>query len=327
MRPAVAFLAVPSLLAACAGQEPADNSQCVMREVADMPVLSDRGQPIVKVGINGTPVAFMVDTGAHISTVTPEAVDALRLPVDRSHYAILNGIGGATFAYKTTVDMMDLGTAAAHKVDLWEAGSFGHRKIDGLPLDGLFGADFLANYEVEFDLPAHHVSLYLAHNCNKDFPQPWEGLVYKQAFQLEDETAIRFVAQLDGKPVRMQLDSGALTLFDLDAAASTGATPSTMAGDRKVMTHGIDGNPMPAYIHRFGSFQIGRERVTPFWSAVADIQSSPLLGADFLRNHRVWVSYAHQFFWVQPVMTSLGDRSAAVAPRQAGQPGSRVPGR
>ncbi len=293
---------LPLLLFAACADAPADNSRCVMREVADMAVLNAHGSPIVKVGINGAPAAFIVDTGAGFSTVTAEAVERFRLPVDMNRTGLVQGVTGSAFMYPATIDRLDLGTAATRQITMMEAGSFHHAIVDGLPLSGLFGSDFLVNYDVEFDLPAHHVSLYNEQRCNGGFAQPWAGLAFREDFDLRDGNKIALDAKLDGARLRMVLDSGARgTLIDLHTAASAGATRAAMRDDPRHEISGVDGHRLRTWIHRFGSIELGPDRINNPWIEVGDIQSDNLLGASFFRNHRVWISYAHRVMWVQPV--------------------------
>ena len=267
-----------------------------------MAVLNAHGSPIVKVGINGKPAAFVVDTGAGFSTVTPDAVDRFGLPVDQTRIGIVQGVTGSSFMYPATIDRLDLGTAATRQITLMEAGRFRHAAVGGLPLSGLFGSDFLAGYDVDFDLPAHRVSLFNEDHCNARFPQPWKGLAYRENFDLRDQNKIVLGAKLDGARLEMVLDSGAQgMLIDLDAAAAAGVTRATMRDDSRHEISGVDGHRLRTWVHRFGSIELGPDRIYSPWIEVGQIQSDNLLGASFFRNHRVWISYPHRVMWVQPI--------------------------
>ena len=291
------MLAVLAMLAGCGS---GGGGHCVMREAADLPVLNDRFQPIVRARVNDRPVAFIVDTGAGLSLVTPRAVGMLSLPVEYDHRILLTGIGGSVLGNLVEIRRLDLGHGVARNVEFVQAGAFGGT-IDGLPVVGLFGADFLANYDVEFDLPAHHVGLYREQDCDARFAPPWQGNAYTLPFDLERDTQVKVPIRLDGAPLVVQLDSGAGgTILTLDDARSAGATPQALRDDRVVTTQGIDENRVKASIHRFAALDIGPEHDSPVRIAVGDVTAS-LLGASFLRTHRVWISYPHQLLWVQPV--------------------------
>lgn len=291
----VCLVLLPLLAAGCAGS--GDGSAgCVMREVAELPVLNQAGVPIVRAAINGTPVAFIVDTGARASIIGRTSADALRLPVSFENHHVIIGIGGATFAPDATVDRLSLGDGAARNVTFITAGEFGQQS-GGLPVVGLFGGDFLANYDVELDLPAHRIGLYDEQHCGAHF-RPWADAFYEQKFSLNNATEIDLDASLDGRAITLQLDSGAQhTLLDLAAGATGGARSATMAGDPKSRLIGVDGNPVTGHAHRFELLSIGPERFSSIRLTVADLPKS-LLGTDFLRSHRVWISYPHEMLYI-----------------------------
>ncbi len=288
------------LLAGCADDEPGQG--CVMRTVAEMPVLNDHGVPIIRATINDTPVAFMVDTGARTSIVFESAAEKLGLPASDAPAQLLNGVGGSVFARAVTIRSLSLGTAAISRFDLLSVPGLSNAVVKGLPLVGLFGGDFLVNYDVAFDLPAHTVSLFEGRHCSSDL-RPWPGESYRLPFDLEHDTAITLSIGVDGHPVRAMLDSGAeRTTLDSEAGRVGGAVRASMAGDRVSFTRGIDGNLVESHIHRFDSLDIGPEHFAPAFLSVGDIQSGALLGADFFRARRIWISYAHETLAVQRVL-------------------------
>lgn len=301
-----------------------------------MAVLTGSGVPIVNVGINGVPSAFVVDSGAFTSFVTSDTTRRLGLPVDHSRGAIIMSIGGAAFAPLVEIKKMSLGTAVARDVTLLEAGSFPRVTFGGRPLSGMFGGDFLANYDVEFDLPAHHVSLYTEKACNADFPQPWDDAAYREGFRLERRNAVMLDAWLDGRPARLQFDSGAaLTTVRVDTAIAAGVTPAAVRADRTFAARGVDGRLLATRLHLFHSFELGPERISDPWIAIANMRTHGVLGADFLQTHRVWISYPHHLLWVQPIghvhlaEPSLAARTASpagLAPATADARGGEGPG-
>ncbi len=279
-------------------EQPAPGA-CVMRELAVLPVLNDRRQPVIRAVVDGVPVAFIVDTGARVSTVFEPAATALELPTSFENRHVLVGTGGAVFARDVTIRTLQLGHMVARNVQLASAGRW-HGRIDGLPLAGLFGGDFLANYDVAFDLPAHRVSLYREQGCGDNL-RPWPGAFYRLPFSLVNDTEIDLPIAINGHQVPAVLDSGAgRTVLDRAAGRRGGATDASMAADPASTGTGIDGNRNPMRLHRFDSLQVGPERLAPAIVAVGDTGVT-LLGADYLRGRRAWISYPHQVIYVQPV--------------------------
>ena len=275
-----------------------------MHELAVLPVLNDRRQPVVRATVDGVPVAFILDTGARVSTVFEPAATTLGLPTSFENRHVLIGTGGAVFARDATIAILRLGNMVGRNVRFVTAGRW-HGRIDGLPLAGLFGGDFLANYDVAFDLPAHRVSLYREQSCG-DHLRPWPGVAYRLPFRLVNGTEVDLPIAINGHVVPAVLDSGASrTVLDRDAGRMGGATDAALAADPATIGTGIDGNRNPMRLHRFDSLQVGPERFAPSVVEVGDTGVT-LLGADYLRGRRVWISYPHQVLYVQPVSARSG---------------------
>lgn len=314
-------------VAGCAGED--RSSDCVMRELADLPVLNDRGSPVVRAAINGTPVAFIVDSGAGLSMIGQTDTDTLALPASFENRHIITGIGGSVFAPDVTIRQLSLGSSVARDVSFVSVGAF-KAHYDGLKVVGLFGGDFLANYDVEFDLPAHHVVLYTEGGHCGAHLTPWAGPFDEQPFELSNGTEIDFRMNVNNKAVDAVLDSGATyTVLNLDAANSAGVTAASMATDRSTRSSGVDGNLVTGHLHRFDTLAVGSERFSPVFVNVADIPKT-LLGADFLHTHRVWVSYPHETLYIQPVrrirtIPATGPAGQAPPPVPAARAGEPAP--
>ena len=169
---------------------------------------------------------------------------------------------------------------------------------------GLFGGDFLTNYDVEIDLPAHRVGLYAEQEHCGRHVVPWNGPFYEQPFDLEQQTEDDFPIFVDGRRIDVQFHSGATrTVLTSDDGAAAGATEATMANDRRQVAMGVDGNPVVCHMHRFNDAAIGPEHLSPAFILVNDAPRS-LLGADFLHSHRVWIPCRHEMLYIQPMTTA-----------------------
>ncbi|MFW7269536.1 aspartyl protease family protein [Gluconacetobacter sp. Hr-1-5] len=290
------LLCIPLILSACA-----ENGACTIASVGDMPVLNGHGSPIVKASINGHPVAFIVDTGSLITAVWPQEIDKLGL-YSTFRQVRLRGVGGETLGTIVTARSMGLGAATASDVSFVAVGKLmDGRAINGIPVVGLLGADFLSSYDVVFDLPNHQVNLYDVHGCKGVIPR-WTGGFYSVPTDEDhrDPTKIIVRVKLDGHPMDAILDSGAQrTLIAASDAHDAGVTQSTLAGDRKGISFGIDDQKLTRFLHRFDTFQIGPFHFDHPLLPVSETDES-LLGAEFLRNHRVWIPRARNEIFVQP---------------------------
>ncbi len=286
------------LLGGCAGAEP---QGCRVETVADLPLLPHTGITAVAATLQGQKIALLVDTGAFVSTVFRNGAQRFDLrPGADARFTNISGIGGVTFAPIVTVRDLGLGRGLAHSLDLPVAGEFS-RPVDGLPVFALFGADFLSNYDVDVDVPHQHFGLYKATGCDQAM-RPFDPPYIEVPFREEDDHVVLDI-KLDGHPMTAILDTGASsTVIDRNDARAAGATPDLLAADRGREMNGIDSRPVTVRRHRFGSLEVGDERINNPFLDVADIQSgASLLGRDFLRLNRVLISYPRRMLFIQPV--------------------------
>ena len=209
---------------------------------------------------------------------------------------------GTELAPVVTVHRLELGNGHARDLDLPIASSL-KGAIGGVPVFGLFGADFLSNYDVDIDMPGHHFALHKLRGCGADI-EPFDSVYFAVPFRLED-TAIIVDLKVNGVPVTAELDSGApLTLVSQADAERIGITRAALEADRRIVrrVHNTF-DQVDQRLHRFGSLEIGAETMKNFPFAVADIDSPyTLLGDDFFHFNRVWISYPLGMLFVQPAV-------------------------
>nr|WP_321983485.1 retroviral-like aspartic protease family protein [uncultured Lichenicoccus sp.] len=293
---AAGFL-VAGLLGACTGGTASGPRACRIERVADLPILPGTRLPAVRATLEGEPVVFFIDTGADLSILSRSAADHFAFRGTSGLRMGLGGIGGTVEAPVVIVHRLDLGHGVARDIAMPVAGNFG-QSVQGLQVAGLFGADFLSNYDVDLDLPDHRFALYDMRHCSGDIA-PLDAPAFRVPFRLED-TKINLVVRLDGKPVDAVLDSGAVsTLFSLGAAAKAGVTGAMLQADRDGVAMGIDETRLQSHRHRFETLEVGDETMNHYQFSVADTDYN-LIGNDFLRANNVWISYSRRMLFVQP---------------------------
>src|SRR5260370_11085201 len=118
--------------------------------------------------------------------------------------------------------------------------------------------------------------------------------------------------QINGEPVKALLDSGAaLSLLDKADAARLGVTPETPGVTATGSGFGMGKKGFDSWVGPFRSFTIGNETIrdtqirfsdmSPTYSVTGSnlqarvrVWHSMLLGADFLRSHRVLVAHSQR---------------------------------
>ena len=277
-------------LAACATGAPVP---CRLQPVADLPVTLDANRVEAAGKVNGAGITLLLDTGAEATVLTTATVAAFGLPRSQRSATTLRGVGGVVSNADAFADL-ELG-----RVDIDRRFA-----VAGIPgLGGLLGADVLGDYDVEFDLPARRVLLWQAAGCGiADLP--WTGPRTAVPVRVSDGL-LRVTVALNGHDVPALLDSGAgRSLVQTDAALRAGVTPAALAADPVTIARGVDGGAIGVHAHRFATLAVGADQVADAQVGVADFDlgaTEMLLGVDWLRSRRVWVSYRTGQLFVQDV--------------------------
>jgi predicted aspartyl protease len=305
MKQALLFV---SLAVAAAGIGPAMSAdrKCELVQIAEWPVRADSYRPVVDASINGQKVGVLLDTGLGLSYIRRSAANKLRLTTSPKRGYRLFGIGGESQVEETLVEEFRMGDAVYKN---WVALVAGEHPFPG-DLAVLLGYDFLNQMDIEFDLANGVVRLFQARGCERASLAYWS----KQAVQLPLETGkyIFFSVSINGKPLLAELDSGAtFSSLALEGAVQLDVTPQTPGVTFGGCVTGMGKVRADQWIAGFESFRIGDEvirspkiRFGDLWqhtkyestgsSIARRLNDLPdmVLGADFLRAHRVYVAHS-----------------------------------
>ena len=282
-------------LARCAAPGPV----CAIHPITSLQARSPNGVPLVNATVAGTPSTFVVDTGATDSVLTTRFVATAGL-ISQYTGSSVTGIGGTNTSRIVTAPTLTIGAATGRNVTFDEIPYLSIRRANGLPVDGLFGGDFLSNYDIDLDLAAQRIGIYWTEHCDGDDFRPFGRTAFSVPMDRPLPTRASVELHIDGRPLTFLLDSGASTTFISAAAARLlGVTPAMLATDPLTFTEGVGEQRVATRLHRFGSLRLGPERVEGPVLAVYD-GTVNILGGDFLRHNRVWISYAVHRLFVQP---------------------------
>jgi predicted aspartyl protease len=308
-----AFLAASASLAlAAASTVGAATSKCEMAQIADLLVRAVPHSIIVDGEINGHKIGVMLDTGANSTLVLRSAAERLGLERHEIRGYQLYGIGGATRAESALVDEFRIGQASRKGWRMLVAGEHAF----GGDVAVLLGEDFFDKVDVEFDLAHRAVRLFQPKNCDGVSLAYWTteepGEVAIEAVY-DAAPQILLTVQINGQPIKALLDSGAYTSVLTKAdAARLGVTPETPGVASLRRGGGLGEKQVDFWVGPFDSFVIGNERInnpqirfgdlfkdtihTSTGSRIARHVDTPtmLLGADFLRAHRVLISHSQR---------------------------------
>jgi clan AA aspartic protease (TIGR02281 family) len=306
----VASLAIGLALASMAV---AAASNCKMTQIADWPVRMERNQLIVDGAINGQKIGIMLDTGATRSLILRSATERLGLTRREVRGYRMFGVGGETKVEAANVDEFKIGQITRKN---WRVLVAGERDF-GQDIAFLLGEDFLSQVDVEFDLAHRAVRIFQPEDCDGLSLAYWATEANSEVdieAIYDAQPQIVLTIQINGQPVRAQLDSGASTsVLNKSDAARLGVTPETPGVVVVGSGGGLGARSVDSWNGPFESVVIGNETIkdtnirfadlwrgatyTPIGSHVpqkVESTASMLLGADFLRAHRVLVAHSQR---------------------------------
>jgi predicted aspartyl protease len=259
-----------------------------------MPLESDDHLMVVPAEINGHPLRLLVDTGSERTTLTEAAAARLGLPHSFQYVTRTFGVAGMSANWDLAVPGIDLG-GQHFPLERVAVGSFALDRFSGPPVDGLLGADILMAFDMDIDLPAHRLTLYRVRRCPGTRP-PWPQPAMEITGLGRSRDLMLVPVDLDGEPGTAILDTGAqLNAVRNSFARRTGLSPDAMQSDAMIRLYGASPGMIRVPLHRFHELRIGpvvvhhpQIEVVPDDSLTADA----LLGEDFLRGRRVWLSFA-----------------------------------
>jgi predicted aspartyl protease len=296
-------------IAAAADVAAAAESGCKFVRIAEWPVRPGSGSPIVDGAINGQKVGILLDTGASTRLLRSAAIRlGLVRYTDTADRAV--GIGGETVVETVSVGSFAIGNTVRRN---WGMRVIGETDLGG-DISALLGEDFFRQTDIEFDLAHNAVRLFQARDCDGVTLAYWTterpGVIALDGFSAANPS-LEFAVEINGKPVRALLDTGAFrSVLTKAQAEALGVTPDTAGVIAAGCTGGLGAKRVDAWIGPFESFAIGDELIRNPYLRFADVfryskfattgghvprtvaHPDMLLGADFLRSHRVLVAYS-----------------------------------
>jgi clan AA aspartic protease (TIGR02281 family) len=289
---------VATALVLAVGRAVADpTGGCVAVRLGETTVATLRNAPIVTLFANGRPVTLLLDTGAETTVLTPAAagrIGAQRPLVEFQRR--LHSLAGSLETSEVELRSFTLGGVAIP----WRRVRVAPVNMPAIfagPLDGVVGADTLSSFDVDLDLPHYRMILYQRQACPDAEPAWTEPYTSVTAGRSKGDHLF-FPVQLDGRRIDAFVDTGAQrTVLSTRVALALGVSEAALAHDPPLTTRGAAAEQLSAHLHRFSQLQIGGAVVHNPEVIVADVRLSDadlVLGIDFLRSWRIWLSYGSQ---------------------------------
>ena len=271
--------------------------ECGTVRLGETTVATLRNAPIVTLSANGVPVTLLLDTGAEGTILTPAVAQRIGAQRPRVEFQRqLRGIAGSLESNEAELRSFTLGRVAIP----WRRVRVAPVNVASVfsgPLDGVLGADTLSSFDVDFDLPGHRMVLYQKQTCPGAAPAWTEPYATVSAGRSRGDHLF-FPVRLDGRRTDAFIDTGSqFTVLSTRAALALGVTAAVLARDRMVTVRGAAGEQLAARVHRFSQLEIGAETIRNPEIVVTDVSLSDadlVLGIDFLKSRRLWLSYGSQ---------------------------------
>jgi tetratricopeptide (TPR) repeat protein len=266
-------------------------AKCQLK-VIELPVKMVGTRAIATVGINGTQVPLMVDSGAFYSFLTEAAAQQLNLRLRMLPEGMrITGVVGSVEARMTRVAHMQLANGDLANMEFVVGGNeFGAGAM------GIIGRNILGFADTEYDLAHGMIRLVLPSDCDNANMAYWAKDEAISTVELLSEPrvnlpAIRANLMLNGHKTTALFDTGASTTVSLDAAHKAGVKDEDMksAGQMYGMGRGKTG----AWTAKFDRVEMGGEAISNNRLRIGDFDvdnADMLLGVDFFLSHRIYVS-------------------------------------
>ncbi len=268
-----------------------------MHRAAELPLTLWQNKLYVPVSIDGAPRMMFLDTGASVTTLAVKTANALNLPRDFDHTLDMFGVGGKeSHLYLVHTRKLLLGAIAVNGETFPVADFAGLMADDATPVGGLIGADVLSHFDLDLDVPHRRLGLWDVLGCTQVKPD-WAGPTGSVAIDIEPSRHVSVPVKADGTVVNLLLDTGSPGLIlSTRAAARAGATPEMLDESRAVSGRGMNEQAFAGRLHIIARLEVAGEVFGDARAAVVNngrVQGGDgLLGLEFLKRKRVWVSYA-----------------------------------
>jgi hypothetical protein len=294
--PRLAALALCGALLPAAVQAQAEAPKCRYIEVGSLPLhysgpelsLTTKGR------INGTPATMLVDTGAFDTMLTRTGAESRKLFL-RASGSYARGIGGNSPIYMARVEDFSAGPARTGRSWMPVLTDFGVPPA----YDAIIGAPLLLQADMELSLATKKLRFFRPSNCGGASLAYWDEAAMEIPFEANNDRSPnpQFTVLVNGKKMRAMIDTGSgSSVIGLKAAQRAGLVLDAPGVSRASDSVGIGAKRVAGWNTTFATFQIGDELVRNAqvgvidWNGHVDI----LLGADFLRAHRVLIAMSQQ---------------------------------
>lgn len=277
---------------------------CDMNELANLPVsFYGRDQlPVIPATIDDHPTMVLLDIGATEATLNKSTLEQMGIRIQST---------------TTNLPGADLLTAYASKLMVGAKQSKGWFPVADLyaPEIGVQGGTrLLLRTDLEISLADKHVKFFRPSDCRKTSLAYWDPKAYVVPFDAEfgnSEGRPWFKVSINGHQVNAIVSPSAPhSYLDSFAAARMGITPQSPGAVELESVTGWRGEKQPVWLVPTKELTIGNYTMQDFKLRIINLTLSGemlVLGADFLRTHRVLLSVNQRRMYFSPNGAALAE--------------------
>lgn len=295
---AISLFAAVCALPAGAAEE---KQGCRLKRVAALPV---DGLEMNRIHVPATlaenPTYLIVDTGGFKSFIFEAFVKAAGLKVVTATVPIASDGSGASMRKGVWIKPIQIGNLRTEDEVSFLLGPGGNEKtLNGEPVAGTFGADFLKNYDIELDFGKKLVGFFNVSKCNPQFAywaQEWVEMPFDNRKDL-----IYVDVEVNGKKLRALVDTGAPTsVLDISVAKKEfGLTEKTMTSSGHA--YWAAGKKTESYRAKLDSLSMEGIIVQNTEIEVTDMGGEDMiLGMTHLKKLRMFIAYSQGKIFATP---------------------------
>lgn len=314
----IMFGLLGALVAAEARTSAADEPASVAAPAAETQPLEilRSGHPVVQVSIDGSaPRRFVIDTAASSTTILPRLRADMPGLVAKPSAEPLDGAAGSVDVETTIVGQLQTG---GHMLRSPELMLLPPGPSDRLGADGILGADIIADFAVEMDMPGRRWRM-----TPKMEAATLDGLSASVPFTLDDQRAPRLMIRINGVEMPAILDTGARgTVVNWAAARAIGLSPDSPGLVRASDIRGATSHAVPSVEARIDALAIGDAKVDGRNVRIADLsvfkvlgyalnQPAVILGIDMFADRRFVIDYPGKRLHISPPVVSASALASA----------------
>jgi predicted aspartyl protease len=287
----------------------ASAAECQLKQFASIPAaFTAGGRIVVDVSLDNDPVKMLIDTGASINMLGQAFVEQRGLQVVESRGSVY-GLTGKELHQLARISQLKLGNAVARD-PVFVVGDLGSEGSNGGPV-GLFGTDYLAQFDVEIDPAGGFIKLFSPDHCPGSVVY-WTNDYFRIPVHLTADHHLEVQIMVDGKELKAMIDTGApMTTMRLAAARDVfGIESASPGGPAPGQISGVEGVKIEAFRHKFQSLTFGDITLHDTQMVIADIdmgkggyslgtritgnhtQPDVIIGMSLLRQLHLFIAYS-----------------------------------